>query len=121
MTKSNFTAVRLSKDGSTVEITGTSDPSADLSELQVAVTSPKPVDPKRPGEDLAPLGEQSVARPAIVLPGTWTAEVANVGGRLKPGGMVLLAGTAVHRTGDLGVETWIGCTTVLAGDDEKPV
>ncbi len=119
MVSSNFTTVRLSHDLSMVKITGSSDLEADISDLQVAVAAPKPAEGALPGADLAPLHEQTVVRLELVLPGNWTVEVPNQDGRFEAGHLVVLAGTAVHRSGDLGVETWIGCTTVLPHDAEK--
>jgi nitrogen fixation protein FixH len=119
MVSSNFGTVRLSPDGSKVQVSGRSDLLADMSTLQVAVTAPIPADEALAGADLAPRDQQEVAKATTPLEGQWTAEVANTGGRFKPGDLVLLAGTAIHVTGDLGVETWIGCTTVLSHDAEK--
>lgn len=122
MVRSNFTQVRMSKHGDTLQVTGTSDTAAGIRELHVAVAAPLPVDPLLPFQDLAPVDDQVVATLPGPVVAPWRIDVPITPGMFSRGDLVLLAGTAIHdepTDGEPALETWIGATTVMASDDPK--
>lgn len=131
MVRSNFTTVRMSDDGATLSVTGTSQDVTEIRELRIAVAAPKAPDPLNIGADLAPLDDQVVAAVAGEIETPWTVDVAIEPGMFAHGDVVALAGGAVcwkpQTTDDLPdggrlrFETWVGHTTVLSMSDAKPV
>jgi len=122
MVRSNFTQARMSEDGSTLNVTGTSDGDAQITEMRVSVAAMGPVAPGAVGQDLAPLETQIEAVLPGPVPTPWTIDVPITPGMFSRGDIVLLAGGALHDppTEGLRFEAWIGCTTVMLHDDEKP-
>jgi hypothetical protein len=122
MLGSNFTGVRLSKDETTLEVSGTSDAAATVKAIHVAAAEPKPADPANPGLDLAPkVEDQSRGTLGTVAPAGWTVDVPITAGSYEVGDLVVLAGTAVHSSADpVELETWIGIRILLAHGEDKP-
>ena len=131
MVRSNFTTVRLSDDGATLHVTGTSQDVDEVRELRIAVAAPKEADPLNVGADLAPLEDQVVEAITGPIDNPWTVDVPIEPGMLGRGDVVALAGGAVcwkpqttdglPDGGRLRFETWIGHTTVMSVSDAKPI
>jgi len=129
MLRSNFTTVRMSADGATLQVTGISDAGTELLELRITVASPKPPDPAKVGEDLAPLADQVEQAVAAPIEEPWTIAVPITPGMFERGDTVVLSGSALRWQPErangiaegvhLTVESWIGCTTVMSESDAK--
>lgn len=130
MVRSNFTFVRMSDDGTTLRINGVSDAVDEILELRLAIAAPAPIDPKNLGSDLSPLAAQVEHAAAAPITEPWSFDVAITPGMFARGDMVLLSGGALRwrpatikglpNGGQLELESWIGCTTVLLDSDGKP-
>ena len=132
MVRSNFTLVRLSFDGATLEVEGVTEFDAgqpfsvDIIELKVAVA-------RLPPEELLALDEPIPRDSQIfaTLPGpigeSWTVQVPVEPGSFDSGNDVLIAGSTLSRrqAGESGgtlleIDSWLGCARVRSSSEEKP-
>ena len=122
MFRSNFTIARLSEDGRTLELTGTSEKSEEIQEIRLAYGKAPDSLLAPAGADLLPTDAQTEHTISGPLNEPWTATI-ELKQPLGPSEAIVIAASALRRrTGkdgeaEIDLDVWLGYMSARLGTD----